>query len=388
MIEANFSQDTKSKRSSSDQQVNFNQEIKVDKINLTPEREQQIHREIAETATFFNTFGRKWFIAGGTSLELSNGGLTRDHQDVDIAMYSEDLPPFFVYVTDSGYVIERPLTSDEISKYNTSYGRDPEIIREDTKNQRTWVRVIDGNELASSRSAFVKPVDSRVSLENGFEVITLHRDELTGGTLFGNDPSIIFPTEVYDSSAKYIATNGQEVPLQPKVVVLMHKLYDGRQKDFEDIKNSLSTIDETEKRALQKLLTENGYEFILSNGITTDNLDNLIELASKEPSPTERAISDAKEKFNQGIEGIYSAWQQSTSKEDFYNRIEQAFGREILTIRASQLAQTADLLFSGEEISKEQFTEFARDAFGYEEFLRQKIRESLSVQRWDIHKSS
>ena len=103
----------------------------------------------------------------------------------------------------------------------------------------------------------------------------------------------------------------------------MHKLYDGRQKDFEDIKNSLSTIDETEKRALQKLLTENGYEFILSNGITADNLDNLIELASKEPSPTERAISDAKEKFNQGIEGIYSAWQQSTNKQDFYNRIEQ-----------------------------------------------------------------
>lgn len=355
---------------------------------LSDERRQALEIEIAKTGEFFNTFGKRWFMAGGTGLELVSGNLTRDHQDIDIAMFPEDLVFLYDYAKNLGYEFERPLSPTEVANYQKTYGREPEITREDKNHQRTWVKIKNGKELSQGHNAFANPTRSNVPLENGFEVIALHKDEKTGGTVFGADSEIIFPAEIYDNPPKYTAVNGQEVPLTPKIVQLMYKVYEGRQKDFEDVKRTLTTMNEEEKNMLNHLLSKSGVEFILPNGEKTDNIDYLMFLASRETvQDNEKLLKEAEVSFNQGIDTIYSSAIDSADREDFYKKIEQAFGTAILKDRASQLAETADFVFGGEKPSRELFIDFAKKAYGYENYLKQRVKGSfLEISRWQTHK--
>ncbi len=163
----------------------FDYQASFANIALTPERKKQINLELSATGEYFNGFKRNWYLAGGTALELANGELTRDHQDVDVAMFREDLVPFFEYTKASGYSFERPLRTDEFGEYEDTYGRKPEVLREDQNQRIKWIRVQDGDELATGHNAFAVPNQKLVTLPNGFEVIALNRDPKSGVIIFG-----------------------------------------------------------------------------------------------------------------------------------------------------------------------------------------------------------
>src|SRR3989344_638817 len=56
----------------------------------TEQQQVEVLNEVGDIAKIFNDYGRPWFFAGGTSLELAGNEITRNHQDSDIAMYRED----------------------------------------------------------------------------------------------------------------------------------------------------------------------------------------------------------------------------------------------------------------------------------------------------------
>jgi len=358
-------------------------------IELTPERKQQLEIEIAKTAEFFNGSGKKWFLAGGTALELASGGLTRDHQDVDVAMYSEDLIPFFDYATKAGYRFERPMGEKEFSQYKQLYGHVPEIMRVDERRKITWVKIQDAQELSLGHNAFANATNPDVPLPNGFEVIALQRDSKTGGVIFGADSNVILPPGIYENAPKYTAMNEQEVPLTPKEVQLMYKIYDGRQKDFEDIRRSLPSLSIEEKQTLDNLLGQANIEFRLPNGTIVPSLDHVLSVASKDTTQDhEKILQAAETDFKQATDTIYEAASQSTTEEEFYQEVQQAFGGTILTVRAKELAQIAEYFFGSIRPTLEQFEVFAREAYG-NDFIKQRVLGTfLNTDRWQVQKKA
>lgn len=354
------------------------------KSDLTPERKQQLEEEIANTAEFFNKFGGRWYMSGGTGLELASGGLTRDHDDVDVAMFPEDLTHFYEYATTAGYDFVRPLKPDELAQYKAAYGRDPEITREDP-NKRTWVKVKDGNELATGHNAFAKPVLETASLANGFEVITLQKDPATNGVVFGADKDIIFPAETYKNAPAYTAINGQEVPLTPITVQLMYKLYEGRQKDFEDIQRTVPTLDGAERKALETLLDTAKVAFKMSDGTTTSTLDTLMQNASQEAT---QHLADITMSFDQRLDPVYSTAIEASTKDEFYKKLEQMFGSDLVAKRSVQIAATADFMFADTKPTRDQFNTFARENAYHADYLQHRKQTFSPMQRWIILKTS
>src|SRR5438132_1205926 len=69
---------------------------------LSPEKKRKVEQDLGQAAAFLNGSGKRWFLAGGTALDLSGGDITRDHTDIDVAMLHEDLPDFYRYAVDQG----------------------------------------------------------------------------------------------------------------------------------------------------------------------------------------------------------------------------------------------------------------------------------------------
>lgn len=249
-------------------------------LQLTPERKQDLERNIAAAAELFNKSGLAWFLAGSPALELKNNELQRDHRDVDIAMYKEDLVPFFDYAVDAGYSFERPMKEAELVQYKQLYGHDPEVLKVDNKRKTIWVKVQDARELSLGHNAFARAVHANVPLAV-FEVIALQQDPNTGDILFEADPSITFPEKLYANAPKFIAINGQEVPLTPTVVQMMYKVYDGRYKDIEDIRRAFLSMSVEEKQQLNDFLQQAHIELQLLNGTVTANVLDALSAVSK-----------------------------------------------------------------------------------------------------------
>lgn len=367
------------------------EELMKEDTELTPKRKKELEEEIAGTAEFFNNFGEKWYMAGGTGLELASGGLTRDHEDVDVSMYPEDLVSFYDYATRSGYTFKRPLTAEEVASYKEIYGRDPEVVREDPHIQKTWITIKDGNELSKGHNAFAKPTNSEGALlANGFEVIALKKDPVTGGTVFEADADIVFPPEVYGNPHRYIAINGEEVPLTPKEVQLLYKIYEGRQKDVEDIGRTLPTLDDAEWTSLEKLLKSAHVSFTLSDGTTANNLDTAVNLASPLAiQDREKILAEVKPRFNQTIEPIYTAAQESTTQEEYLQNLAQEFSPAILDARAEYIAKIADFMFVDPKPTREAFDKFSEELL-YEkyhsDFMGHRTRSFKASQRWKVEK--
>lgn len=350
--------------------------------DLSPERKRELEEEIARTAEFFNGLGKPWYLAGGTGLELASGGLSRDHDDVDVAMFPDALPQLYDYATAAGYYFVRPLQLEELAQYQSKNGREPEITKKDD-NGITWIKVQSGEELATGHNAFAKPTSENALLHHGFEVITLQKDNATGGTVFGADSDIVFPPDVYENPPQYTAANDQEVPLTPTVVQLMYKLYEGRQKDFEDIGRTLPTMDEAEKARLINLLHTANTEFSFSDGFSTKDINVVIDHATIDAT---RALADVDSVFDQKLDPIYSAAEQSSTSDELHQRLAQMFGEDAIVARADQLAKVAEFMYSDVKPTREQFRSFARTTAFREDYLRDKKQNFSSAQRWQVRK--
>ncbi|MCL6599851.1 nucleotidyltransferase domain-containing protein [Alicyclobacillus macrosporangiidus] len=52
---------------------------------------------LAEITRVMETFGRPWFIVGGWALDLSLGHVTREHHDVDVCVFRDDVASLLSY---------------------------------------------------------------------------------------------------------------------------------------------------------------------------------------------------------------------------------------------------------------------------------------------------
>jgi len=332
----------------------------------TEQQKSDVEKETGDVARILNGYGKPWFLGGGTSLELAQDEITRDHHDSDIVMPYENVADFFDYASGLGY------------RFSDAEGKDI-LSKEDLVNSR--------------ENAFLHKIDRAKPGSQGFEIIFLRKND-AGEILFGSgDEGLAFPVSLYDNGQKYSAQNGQEVPLQPREIVLLHKIFDGRQKDFHDVKKFLPTLSAEERQRLDAYIEKIGLYFVV-NGKETENLDGLMQLVEattkevKENFPASKideAISRSNERFNTTIGKVFEIASRVSSPENFLIEVKKEFGEDLVAQRKAEFDEVAKFLFGEKKPTREEFGEFAHRAFNIQKYLEEKMKnEALDMQRWEV----
>lgn len=335
---------------------------------LDPERREQIEKDIGDTATLFNSYGKPWFLAGGSALECSKGKFTRDHQDTDVALYYDDLAGFYEYGRQHGY----------------------QFIS------------VEGNEISSQEelltqeeNAFLNKQDHNQPGPQGFEIMFLRKND-KGEVIFGGDERLTVPGSVYENSPKYTAKNGQEVPLTPPDIQLLHKLYDGRQKDYHDIKQFYPTLTEEEKQrfitALQTLNTcfvtedkeiDSVEELLQHTEATTQQVKEKFAQSGK----VEEVVTGQSERLNTSITKIFSLFESTSFPEEFHKELKREFGEEAMVRLKDQVDAVTSFLYKDPKPTQLELKGFAYQNFNVREQTIKKIKdEVLDMKRWRVKK--
>jgi len=248
-------------------------------------------------------------------------------------------------------------------------------------------------ELVSQReNAFLHKIDEAKPGPRGFEIMFLRKNE-NGEIIFGADENLTFPTALYEGGQKYNAKNGQEVPLTPREVQILYKIFDGRQKDFHDVKTFLPTLSQEERVRLNGYLESVGASFVVGDR-ETQNFDELLQLTeatTKEAKENflatkiDEAISKNRERFDTTIGKIFKIAGSTATLENFITEIKKEFGEDLISRRKDELDEAAKFLFGDKKPTQEEFREFAYRAFNPKQYLEDEVkRTALDMRRWEV----
>lgn len=246
---------------------------------ITEERKQVIEHELDSTGTFMHGFEKPWFVIGGLSVELSAGEITRDHEDIDVAIFADDFPQLKEYATEQGYRFVD-------WKYDSVPASELDSIEE---------RVI------------LEKTDEKSKGPAEVDVVLLTQDEK--GRVEPGTHDISFPPEIHNNPVFYKTKSGQEVPLQPIEVVLLLKLYHGRQKDIEEAGSHLAQLPGDKRQWLDEYVRETGITFEIGDQ-KINSLDELLKLAS------EREEADKMTMFDQNVDSLVDEWNKKFDDAD------------------------------------------------------------------------
>lgn len=332
---------------------------------ISDQRKEELENEIGDVAKIFNGYGRPWFTAGGTALELVEGKLTRDHQDNDIAIFYEDVGDFFGYTTQLGY------------EFFDVKGKKIENTKE---------------LLAQKENAFVMKSDESKPGLRGFEVIFLRRNA-QGDITFGHDDRLAFSKNLYENAPKYTNKNGEVAPITPKDIELLYKISDGRNKDLHDIKKFLPTLTAEERQRLDGYLETIGATFVVGEQ-ETKNLDELLQLAEARTrilkenflvAKVDTIISEDFKNFDETIGKIFEVASRLDSSKSFLVELVNEFGERAQTWSIAELDKVIKFLFREHKPTLEEF----KTAFSSEPHIEERLKkESLTMPRWEMKTKS
>ncbi|WP_101846654.1 nucleotidyltransferase domain-containing protein [Halobacillus sp. Marseille-P3879] len=163
---------------------------------------------------FMTPFEGKWMVAGGWAIDLHIGEETREHEDIEIAVFRDELP--------------------ELSKWLNGWN----------------TYVVDHSQMIEG------PVDE--SLEEHIHEIHVHREEANLEILlnlksrdifkFRREPEITFPLSRMNLRSEH------GIPYLNPEIVLLYKAKDTQEKDEEDFQAVFPFLNEQQKEWLKQAL--------------------------------------------------------------------------------------------------------------------------------------
>lgn len=246
----------------------------------------QIKDRVSKAASFLNKSGVPWYLVGGLGVELSNGVVTRDHPDTDIAIFRDDMGTFYDYVAKKGGRVFRSLSKEQFDEYKKKFGREPEIKYQDGIHTQAYI---------GSKEELVQDTYSPfVSFEGGeVDLDIIDVDPVTDEVPLLGSTGIKFSKSQY-SDPETVEINGEKVILSPQEITITHKIIQGREKDRLDLVNTTSEVrDKVEKR-----IADAGLNFKLNNGTTTEHIQDLINQSYRDnPNSKIWAVVEKKRKL-------------------------------------------------------------------------------------------
>ena len=216
---------------------------------------------------------------------MADRQIIRDHEDIDIAIPDTEAEAVWDYMQDK----KLSLWTHENEQITSL-----EELKKTPDNEGLVVKPLDLNPVFPT-----------------FEIMFIRTDTQTGNI---KGPSgVDLTSESFADCPTVSLVNGIEVTLEPREFILLHKLLDGRHKDYVDIRTHLPKLSVQERVRLATFIEEAQIEFKIGDQTITD-IDELLLVAEKK-SP---------ELFNESVEAII--------EEETTAAAEQLFGvaRQIL----------------------------------------------------------
>ncbi len=161
-------------------------------------------------------FNRRWFVAGGWAIDTILGRTTRDHEDVDIAVFRRD--------------------QQALRSYLSSWDWQKVVPHTDHSAPETW---IEGEQLEL-------PTHELRATKAGYELEFLLNEADGDRWVYRRDPRISLPID-----RLYFTVGVSNAPVLAPEVVLFYKAKNPRDRDEKDFAAVLPALDDEQRRWLR-----------------------------------------------------------------------------------------------------------------------------------------
>jgi hypothetical protein len=325
------------------------------------EQSKEIEQSVMAVSEMLQAFPHPWYVGGGLALDLMNETLTRNHDDIDITIPEEAIGTIWEYARES--------------------------------NWSFWTH--EGEQLATAE-AFASQIN--IGIEgiviqsdgtNMCEIMCIKRTDASG-TLRG-PAGISLPPEAYDTCPHKILSKDRQVLLTPPEIVLLHKLLDGRHKDLLDVFQYLPQLSDAERARFDTYLNEINPTFEI-RGETISDIEALISIAVAENTTvfdeniaqiTEQEQNTLNEQDYRTAE-ILLTLATNFDRDSFLAAATETFGEARVKKYQDELQKVEAYVYSGEEISTSQLSDFIYSVFNRKLYLEQRIAARMQLlNRWD-----
>lgn len=219
----------------------------------TPEQKEKFEKRVKRVSEIFENADFQWYLDGATNISLYGDKLMRDHKDLDMSVFQEDLAK-----------LDELLAKQEFGIFANFDENGKRLMRKVTTEE---LATLDKPDLSICKIGPDGKIQRETTDPFNFVDLHAHSKDVEGNTvIFYNGATL--PKDFFEPVKKELP-NGKEINLSQPAVVAYHKLHSNRpydltdlqrlrpnlqEKDFGMLRESLEReIEETEKKVKEKL---------------------------------------------------------------------------------------------------------------------------------------
>jgi len=204
----------------------------------TPEQKERFEKRVERVSEIFENADIQWYLDGATNISLYRDKQMRDHKDLDMSVFQEDLTKLDELLAGQGFGIF--VNYDENGK---------RLMRKVTAEELTTLEKPD---LSICKIGPDGKIQRETEDPFNFVDLRVHGKDIEGNAvIFYNDA--ILPKEFFEPVKKELP-NGKEINLSQPAIVAYHKLHSNRPYDLTDLQRLRPNLQERDFQMLRESL--------------------------------------------------------------------------------------------------------------------------------------
>ncbi|PIZ99666.1 MAG: hypothetical protein COX77_00900 [Candidatus Komeilibacteria bacterium CG_4_10_14_0_2_um_filter_37_10] len=209
----------------------------------TPEQEEKFKKRVERVAEIFKQANFQWYLDGATNISLYQDKQMRDHKDLDMSVFMEDLAAVEKLLTEQGFGIFVNDETDDKKKIKMKKVLAEEIAKLDKP---------DLSNLSICKVDSEGNRDKKTTDPFNFVDMHIHSKDAEGNTvIFYNRATL--PKEYFEPIKKQLS-NGKEINLSQPMVVAYHKFHQNRPYDLIDLQKLKPNLSEKDSLVLRDII--------------------------------------------------------------------------------------------------------------------------------------
>jgi hypothetical protein len=204
----------------------------------TPEQKERFEKRIERVSEIFENADFQWYLDGATNISLYRDKQIRDHKDLDMSIFQEDLAKLDELLARQGFGIF--INYDENGK---------RLMRKVTTEELTTLEKPDLSICKIGPEGKIQR-----ETQDLFNFVDLHiysKDAEGNAVIFYNGATL--PKDFFEPVKKELP-NGKEINLSQPAIIAYHKLHSNRPYDLTDLQRLRSNLQERDFQMLRESL--------------------------------------------------------------------------------------------------------------------------------------
>lgn len=204
----------------------------------TSEQKERFTKRIERVSEIFENADFQWYLDGATNISLYRGRQIRDHKDLDMSVFKEDLAKLDELLSRQGFGIF--FNFDENSK---------RLMKKVTAEE---LSTIDKPDLSICKIGSSGKLQRETSDPFNFVDLHVNSKDAEGNAVISYSGATL-PKEFFEPVKKMLS-NGKEINLSQPAIVAYHKLHSDRPYDLTDLQRLRPNLQERDFQMLRESL--------------------------------------------------------------------------------------------------------------------------------------